>query len=179
MLANDVRWRADLKVVQLVVTGHQISVVEGYAIVCVRAEEERFGWLSSRLCRSHIRPERKNARLRKMPACLVQLNVELKGGGLVSPSISSRLSEVVDTGIRKRSTGFARQSIEHEVSSSAVGGKTRVQPLFVIDHCRNFGSRAIFSDLLRNGRHQVFTEIEMVLLGWCLYEGASYDYVSR
>src|SRR4030095_3174756 len=84
-----------------------------------------------------------------------------------------------DARIRKRSTGFARQSIEHEVSSSAVRSVTRVQPLFVVNHCRDFVSRSIFIDLLRYGSYQVFTEIEMVLFGRRLYESASDDYVSR
>src|SRR5688572_23367082 len=108
MLADDVRWRPDLKVVQLVVTGHQVSVMERDAIICICAEEERLGWLRSRLCRYHIRPKCENARLRKMPAGLVQLDVELKCSGFVRTRISSCLSGIVDARIRKRSSWFAR-----------------------------------------------------------------------
>ncbi len=42
MLSDDVRRSTNLKVILLVHAGHQIGVVEGYAIVGIRAEEERF-----------------------------------------------------------------------------------------------------------------------------------------
>src|SRR4030095_17045925 len=93
---------------------------------------------------------------------------ELKCCGLVGTGISSCLSEIVDTRIRKRSSWFARQSIEHEVSRCAAGCEARVVPLFVIDHRGYFGSSSIFIDLLRNGSYQIFTEVGMVLCarGW-------------
>src|SRR6185369_4558365 len=88
------------------------------------------------------------------------------------------LSSIVNARISERSSWFARQSIEHEVSGCALRCVARVQTLFVIDHRRDLGSSSIFIDLLRNCGYQIFAEAEMVLSGWRLNESASGNYVS-
>ena len=84
MLADDVGRRAHLKVILLVNARHQIGVVERDAIVGVGAEEERLRRLRAGLGWINVRPERQNARLREVPAGLVQFEVELKRSRFVS-----------------------------------------------------------------------------------------------
>jgi hypothetical protein len=72
MLTDDVGRRAYLKIVLLVITGDKIRVIEGDAVVRIRAEEQRLRWFSARLGRSDVGPQRENARLREVPACLIQ-----------------------------------------------------------------------------------------------------------
>src|SRR6185369_1446722 len=163
VLSNDVGRCAYLKIILFVNSGNKISVIVSDAIVGVRAEEEWFRRLGSSDCWCHIRPQGKDARLREVPACFVQLDVELEGCCFVSARRSDRDSIIVDAWVSERSAGFARQSVRHEVGWCAIGLEARVQPLFVIDHRGHFSGRSGLGDLLRNRSYECFTEVETVL----------------
>src|ERR1044071_4893046 len=100
MLADDIGRRSHLKVIQLVNTGYEIGVVIGDAVVCVRAEEQRFRWFRACLSRSHICPKREDARLWVVPARLVQFYVELKCGCFVGAWRPYLIAIIVDAGFR-------------------------------------------------------------------------------
>src|ERR1051325_5201691 len=138
MLADDVSRCAYLKVVLLVITRHEICVIEGDAIVGVRAEEQRLWWFSTSLGRGHVRPQRENARLRKVPAGLVELEIGLKRCGFVGAGNACRVTVVVHAGIGKGSARFAWQSIGYEVRCGSIGLVARMETLFVILHRRDF-----------------------------------------
>ena len=57
MLTDDVGRRPYLKVVLLVMTGNEIRVMEGNAVVGVRTEEKRLRRFCSSRRRTHVGPE--------------------------------------------------------------------------------------------------------------------------
>src|SRR4026207_1685815 len=134
MLADDIGRRAHLEVILHVNTRHQIGVVERDAIVGVGAEEKWFRWFRSGRGRSNVSPEGQNARLRKMPAGLIQFHVKLKRGCFVEAWIPNRLAKIVNAGIGKWSAGFSRQAIKNEIGWRSIGLVARMQTLFVVDH---------------------------------------------
>src|ERR1051325_1821340 len=162
MLTDDVGWRAHLEVVLLVITRHEIRVIEGNAIVGVGAEEQRLRGFSTSLCRGHIGPQRKNARLREVPAGLVELDVELKRCCFVSTCNARRISVVVHAGIGKRSARFARQTVGYEVRCGSVRLVTRMQALFVILHRRDLRRGAGLSNALCSYSYQFLAEVETI-----------------
>ena len=89
MLSDDVRRCTDLKIVLLVHSGHQVGVIESDAIVGIGPEEERFRWFCSGLHGLDVGPERQDARLREVPAGLVQFDVELERRRFVGAGSSS------------------------------------------------------------------------------------------
>ena len=176
MLTDDVGRRSYLKVVLLVITRDEVRVIEGDAVVRVRAEEQRLRWFSTSFCRSNVGPQRENARLREVPARLVKFQIKLKRGCFVSACNTSSISVVVHAGICKRSAGFTRQAVGYEVCGCSVRLVARMQTQFVILHRRDFRSGASFSNALRNCRDQLLAEVETCFK---VIESSARDDVSR
>src|SRR4030095_15321188 len=101
MLADDIGRRAHLKVVLYVNARDEVGVMERNAVVGIRAEEKRLRWLLSGLGVSKVGPERQNARLRVVPARLIQFHVKLKGSRFVGARNPNGLAKIVNAGIGK------------------------------------------------------------------------------
>src|SRR6185503_1345483 len=140
MLADDIGRRAHLKIVLHVNARDEVGVMERNAVVGVRAEEERFRRFRSGLGWTNVGPERQNARLRVVPAGLIQFQVKLKRSRFVEAWRPNGLSKIVNAGIGKRSAGFAWQAIENEIGWRSIRLEARMQTLFVVDHLGYFSS---------------------------------------
>src|SRR6185503_1610744 len=140
MLADDIGRRAHLKVVLDVNARDEVGVMERNAVVGVRAEEKRLRWLLPGLGLKSVGPERQNARLRVVPAGLIQFHVKLKRGRFVEAWRPNGLAKIVNAGIGKRSAGFSRQAIENEIGWRSIRLEARMQTLFVVDHLGYFSS---------------------------------------
>jgi hypothetical protein len=92
VLAHDVGRRAHLEVVELVVARDEVGVVEGDAVARVGAEEEGLGRARAVARGGHVAPERQDARLREVPAGLVDLEVDLDVGRLVGARRARRIT---------------------------------------------------------------------------------------
>ena len=140
MLTDDVGRSSYLKIVLLVITRDEIRVIEGDAVVGVRAEEQRLRWFSTCLGCRHVGPQRENARLREVPAGFVKFQIELKCSRFVRACNAGRVSVVVHAGIGKWSAGFTRQTVGYEVCCGSIGLVARMETQFVILHRRDFRS---------------------------------------
>ena len=99
MLPDDVGRRADLKVVQLVVIGHQVGVPQLGRVVGGRPDEEGLGGPIVLDRGRHVFPERDEPRLRVVPALLVQDHVGLDDRRLIAPVDAGRVAIVGDAGV--------------------------------------------------------------------------------
>src|SRR5215213_8853886 len=113
-------------------------MLKRYTVVRIGAEEQWFRRARACQRRSNIAPQRKNARLREVPACLVQLEVKLNRGGFIQARPTERVTGVVAAGIRKRRSRLCRQTVQGVVGSSAVGTEAGNLLLRVEVHRRDF-----------------------------------------
>ena len=88
MLADDVRRRLDLEIVQLVDVGHQVGVVEVDTVVGVGPNHEGLRSPYATECIRHVAVENDDALLAEVPAHLVEVDVEFDDRGLVGPGVS-------------------------------------------------------------------------------------------
>src|SRR5688572_5084396 len=129
MLADDVGWRAHLKIVDEVVIRDEVGVPVLDDVAGISTEEQRFGRAARATGRElqrrlHVVPQRQDALLWEMPAGLVESDVELNRRGFVATDdllVGDRididwLAIVVDGGIGKRRTELwtKRQTIDDE-----------------------------------------------------------------
>src|SRR5687768_14995461 len=153
VLADDVGWRADLKIVQLVITGHQIRVIEGDAVVGVSAEEERLRWSGAGPRGVYIVPKGANARLREVPSGLIQFHINLNVGRFVQARFAFGSALVVDARIGIRSTRLSRESVENEIRGRSLRREARMQTDLVIFHSLYFYRLSGLEKLDRGGGH--------------------------
>src|SRR5215213_11706153 len=140
-----------MEVVELVVVGCQVRVLERNTVVRVRAEEQRLRWTRAVQSRSDIAPERKNARLWSVPSCFVQFEIKLNRSAFVQSWITERVTIVIATRIRERRTRLGRQTIQCKAGGSTVRTEARNLLLRVEIHRRDFVRCARFGNCLRLG----------------------------
>src|SRR6185503_5564615 len=121
VLAENVCWCANLKIVDGVVVRHQVGVPILDDVATITAEEERLRWTRSgrRVYRIevegglHVFPQREHTLLWEVPALRVECDVELKCRGLISSLGADWLALVIHlrVGERRSGHGAERQSI--------------------------------------------------------------------
>src|SRR5690349_20813390 len=95
-----------------------------------------------------------------MPSCLIQLDVELKGGRFIEPRATRGIAEIVYAWIGVRRAGFWRKSVGNEGARSAIRFEARMLALGVKVHRRHLHRRAVFRKRHRIGGEKLFAEIQ-------------------
>ena len=140
--------------------GDQVGVVEGDAASTVRAEEERLRRAPPSDGVVDIVPEREDARLRGVPADLVEFQVHLEAGRLVKDRRANRVTLIVDAGIGKGRAGARGLPVGHEARRHSLLREGRMRTLRMEGHRREFDRVASFRHCASVGRDQRLAEVE-------------------